>query len=448
VKSRHDDYSRAPSTQEEERHFSVPDKHGGIFERNLQADHLDDPCYHAVVERARVRLDPKTSKHRMLACAKCRAPVASSAWSGAVVIHCDGCGHEETRDLTLDAPSAETRAVAYREPARPRHHEGAPLVLDLDATPPGHSTASLSEESLYALLERQPSASEDFVAAEWERVWYATWLSYILASRGELSRARAALESTLEVIHTPAYRTLLLARLAQHAASLGATGLAKKFLKARPRIAHVHLDSEVRAARALIAYAKNEFVLVLTLTGDETAGAGFSGPAALVAVALNMDANLRVARPQHARQICRECARQGLLPAILLTMHAFRVNDAVITRELRRVRVRNAAISATIAAAFFSFAALRYDHFAITRVTASAAIAVVASFAWSWWANLWALAGSKPVRVGKKVVEWVGSAACVALPLLWLMRTSPPPPDPPTAAPPTTVTPSDWSPDP
>lgn len=402
-------------------------------------------CYHALVEHARVKLDPKTRKHRLIACAKCRAPVASSAWSGAV-LQCAGCGHDETRVMSLEEASGGTTTVAYRDSAKPRRIEGAPLHVNLAADPPGRSSADLEYGAVIDLLLRQASADEDFAAFEWARVWSAATLAFMCAAAGDGLRARVALETALEVVHTPEYRALLRARLAQHAASLRATGLAKKWLEGAPRASVGAIDSEVRAARAMIAYAKEEHDEVVGMTGDTRAGEGFEGAATMLAIALNIDANSRIGRPRVADDIVRECTKRGLVAGVMGTMLAFRVSTAVIDRAVSRVRKRNAWVAAVMTGVPFVYAFAVY-RFPFGRTAGATAVAVASSVALSWWAGDWALRGSTTVRAAKKIVEWGGGVACVALPLLWLTRTSPPP-APPPGPPASDVSPSGWSPDP
>jgi len=365
-------------------------------------------------------VSPKTSKHRLLACAKCRAAVASSAWAGAVVLRCEACGHEETRDLSLDGPSIEqSRAVDYRKSANVPALEAEPRIVDLEVAPPGRNAAMLDDDAFHDLLCRKPEERDDFTALEWERTWFGAWLAFKHACVGRALEARVVLETALEVVHTPAYRALLLARLAQHSASIGAPALAKKWLKARPDVSFEALDSEVRAARAMIAYAKGEYEDVVHLTGDTRAGDGFAGSSAILAVALNIDANARIGRPLVAERIVRDCAKKGLLPATLIAMHAFHVNDGVVVKAARRSRMRSAWIAAAVATVFYVFVFVVYEY-PLSRTAAGGAVATLAMGGLQWGTFTWELTGGKAVRAAKKLVVCAAALACLLLPAFWL----------------------------
>lgn len=385
-------------------------------------------------------MDPRTSKHRLVACAKCRAPVEASGWSGTLVLRCTHCSHETMREMTLDRPSAERKEVAYRQSAR--HDTGdAPLVIDLEAAPPGRSASKLDDGVLYAALATD---------SEWDRVWVAVWLAFRYASLNMPLNARVTLETTLETVHTPAYRALLLAKLAQHAAALGARVLAKKWLKARPAVAMAEIDSEVRAARALMAYSKERYGDVVDLTGDRTAGAGFQGNSVLLAIALNVEANAQSGRRRVAEDIVRDCARKGLLPAVLVTMNAFRIGTAVVTRMFRRLRLRSAAISAAIAVAIFAYAAIGL-HYPSERTLVAGAVAAIWSGALSWWWMGRPTGSSRPAVARRKLAQWGSAALAVLVPMFWLTRVAPAPnvtPAPVDSSGSNDISPSGWSPDP
>lgn len=187
-----------------------------------------------------------------------------------------------------------------------------------------------------------------------------------------------------------------------------------------PDVALDPVDSEVRAARAMIAYAKGDYEDVVRLTGDTRAGDGFIGSSAILAIALNIDANARIGRPLVAERITRDCARKGLLQATLVSMHAFHVDDGVVVKAARRSRMRSAWFSAAVAAAVFAGAGA-YGY-PLGRTAAAGAVATVAAGAFQWWVSSWAPIGSRPVRVAKKILEFAGSIACIALPMLWLTR--------------------------
>lgn len=328
--------------------------------------------------------------------------------------------------MSLDAPSMERAAAPYREPAkRSAAAASASVVLDLDAAPPGRSPANLDAE-----VFRDALASSD----EWDRTWVAVWLAYRQASLRKPLDARVTLETALESVETPAYRALIFAKLAQHAASIGAPGLAKKWLKARPDAPFPEVESEVRAARALIAHAKDRVEDVIEMTGDTVAGKGFhQGSSMLIAIALNIAANGRVGRTRVAEAVAGDCARKGMLAGVIVTMHVFRISQEVIDNLVRRLRMRSAAIAGAVAAAFFVYAWVGLGY-PLARTAVGGAVGVAWSAGFAWWSLSWSLAGTtRAGRARRKLLEWGGAAACVAIPMFWLTRASPPPPPPRSA---------------
>lgn len=334
--------------------------------------------------------------------------------------------------MSLEAPSARETEAPYRQSARRTAVVDTEVTVDLGKAPDGRKGSNLD-----ASVFRDALGTSD----EWDRVWVAVWLAYQEAWAGKALEARVVLETALETVHTPAYRALLLARLAQHSASIGAPGLAKKFLKARPRLAIAEIESEVRAARALIAHAKGEMEDVIAMTGDRIAGDGYQGTSVILAVGLNIAANGRVGRTKIAETIATECARNGILDSVMATMQVFRISTAVITNAVRRIRIRSATTSAVIAAAVFAFAVFGLGY-PLERTVIAGVVSMLWTAGFTWWSLTWKVRPSKASLARRKLAELAGTAVCIAIPMFWLVRTTPPAP-PPAEIPPNVPTTDD-----
>lgn len=90
-------------------------------------------------------LDPKSFTTRILSCAKCHEPVATSAWSGTVTMRCGYCGHADTRELAV-AQATEAGVSAYRDVRQAEAHArlGFALGAALDGMTVEHATPERS----------------------------------------------------------------------------------------------------------------------------------------------------------------------------------------------------------------------------------------------------------------------------------------------------------------
>lgn len=282
----------------------------------------------------------RSTKYRVLECFRCEAPVASSEWSGDVVLRCNGCGLEEERRLELDRP-----------PSTPLSKRDArALEVNLDALLRGQDFTQIDAAQLRSARARSAFyEGEDRSAVEWDCVWMAVWWSRRLSIARSTLGARAALETTLEAVETPAYRGLLLAHLAQHAAAIGATALAKKWLTACTRSGVVEVDAEIRVARAMIAFAKGRLDAAYRQTGDRLAGDGFVGDATFTAIAVNVAAHERAGNQRIANAIWRDLVRKQLATVVAVRMATYGLVSNELARVIRFVRLREAAAHAWLA---------------------------------------------------------------------------------------------------
>lgn len=312
------------------------------------------------VGTTRTKLDPRSSKSRLLECSKCHEPVASSAWSGPATLRCGYCSFEDERELVLErAATRFARPYRDKEPTRVRETK---LSLNLADLLDGRTITDFDIADLRASRELSPIPAIDRADLEWPTVWMTYWWARRMGMAGDTLRARVTLETTLEGIATPAYRAILLANLAQHAAAIGATALAKKWLAACPDVAIAEVESEVRVARVMIAFSKGRFADVRRMTGDTLAGAGFAGAASHLAIGLNIAAHERLAEASLANAIWRDLIRKKFAPTILTVMQAYAIQSAEITRVLRAMRMK-----AAIGYAVFTFGVFKFVGSSLNR---------------------------------------------------------------------------------
>jgi hypothetical protein len=354
-------------------------------------------------------LDPRSTSHRILECEKCYEPVASSAWSGRVVLHCGYCGREEERELA--APDAHNKSAesAYRD--RPRGHEGgAKLQLSLGELLPGFRVNTLDSKQLHTSIERTPLVSDALASVEYERVWIAVWLAIMRTLAADNLRARAALETALVATETPAYRAILVAHLAQHAAGLRADELLEKWLSGCGAVGVAEVDAEVRVARALLTLRKGEFEEARRATGDRRAGEGYAGNGVYLAMAINAEALEKLGDSDRVDVILKELKQKNVLPQFAMAAACFGIAQTGIKRMARRAR-RNDAITWAAGAAvpIFVVAASRGDAMSVTAAVAVISAAIVAVVAWTTFGR------GVATKVGRAVRTLVCVGALVAI---------------------------------
>ena len=196
-------------------------------------------------------LEAGNAAQRILPCPKCHAPVAVSGFTGRVRLKCMACAFEEERVLS-------SNAIASTSPAA--------LVVDLDRAPKGRSGRDITPALFRRALAREPHDDRERASVEYERTWSATWLAVRHAMSGDALEARVVLESALETLTLPAYRALICAQLAQHAASQRAVDLAEKWISLAPAVSLLEVEAEIRTARAFLALALDDYDDVLTHT--------------------------------------------------------------------------------------------------------------------------------------------------------------------------------------
>lgn len=350
-----------------------------------------------------------------------------------MVVRCEGCGLDQERDLTLEMTPEVALAEGdgpYRSGPRVEDERAPKLTFALGDLLPGHPVESLDAAKLRAALARSPREGEDPGAVEWERVWIAVWFACMRAIALDPLGARVALETTLLVTRTPAYRALLLARLAQHAAAIGAPALAKKWLRACPAVDVPEVDSEMTAARALIALARDQPEEARRMTGDRRAGDGFSGNATFLAIAINIEAHERNGDPKVADALLADLRRKKLLTAVMASIKTFGVGTKSLARLERNVRQRSAIRSALIAAiVMLAVPALERVQLGATLLAALVATAGCGAVE---WLLLGAKSTTRRGRWGWVLVGMVLNGALMAAGVSWQMRhriaATPPPP--------------------
>jgi hypothetical protein len=299
-------------------------------------------------------------------CAGCNEPVSGVvAADGTVAVTCTYCGREDLltstrgrKDRDEDAHESSEGASAYRGKARSAAGRATPLVLDLGKTPPEFKGRDGKEAVRKAWLEakRAPRAEDaDRGDHDYKLTWLAATSSGWNVRAKEAVRARAVLESALDLVETPAYRALLLARLVRLAASAKATPLGRAWLARVPRRRHApEVKTDLLVAEAFLAREESGPRAVLDLLGHGDAVDSFSGPLRMLAVALRTDAHEKLG--EHALALANWSAGARAGGATLGT-YAGLYGLAPETRK-RALRRGYVAIVTLVAAfwALFSFA--------------------------------------------------------------------------------------------
>ncbi len=257
--------------------------------------------------------DLSSTQLRVLECTACSQPVWAEPVGARVTLHCGYCGLDDARELSpLVAPApAEDAYRGARGSRRSRQIE-----VDLTRPPDGvpkRPTIDRLRELLATERKRLgelDAGSDERIASEHRVVYGSAVASNMYRTKHDHLRARAVLESALETVREPAYRALVLGRLARLAAFEGAPELAQRWLSAMPELRVAELDTDVRVARAAMARSKGDPKAVLDALGPEQA---FVGASRTVAMALRVDAHERLGDLREARRVYRRGARGNQL---------------------------------------------------------------------------------------------------------------------------------------
>lgn len=353
--------------------------------------------------------DAGDPKHHLFWCTRCEAPVRSSGWRGPVVIACAACGHEEARDIHLSrTPREKPMPALYRDPAPDRAVSQQVLTVDINTAPAGYDVRTIEVATLREAIAKKRNIPDDRKEPEWrtacefEAVWVAVWLALQLMVVGKPLAARIALETALDATETPEYRALLLAHLAQHAGAQKAPRLAKRWLAACPSVTVATVDSEVRAARAMLALAQKDYWRVIDITGGNTAGRSFEGTSVFLAIAANVEASDRRGDIVVADAIMRDARKKNLVDGMLLYMSAFDLAKDGLTRLNRWVQKRDADTSTFATALALIVIALGWGHIPGENLFGVVLFGTVLTYATCWLTfNRRAFtAGRKAFRVG------------------------------------------------
>lgn len=189
-------------------------------------------------------------------------------------------------------------ALTVLESAPEPEAEPEPLLVDLRRCPAG--LEDLGERPgaprLPALLraweETESALAGPHTAAdEFRATWLAGTLARIHGATGDASRERVVLEEALSRITVPAYRALIVARLARAAAFAGDVERAEEWLSIAPAPSGIaEIDGDVTVARALLLLKRGRFAEVLSLLGDDDEGSEFVGLARPFADLVRIDA--------------------------------------------------------------------------------------------------------------------------------------------------------------
>jgi hypothetical protein len=257
-------------------------------------------------------LDPAWREGSLTECGACHQPVAVARGDEAAT--CAYCG----------------ASSASPAPVPPDESEGEALLFDLRRVPAG--LEDLGErpgaprlpalrrawEETKAALVAPHSSADEFRAA-----WLASTLARIHGATGDAIRERAVLEAALARLVVPAYRALVIARLARAAAFAGHVELADQWLSlAPPPVGIAEIDGDVAVARALLLLKRDRFAEVLDLLGEDDEGSAYAGLARPFADLVRIDALERSGRGYPAYALYRKAIKvHGAIPLQGLVMY-------------------------------------------------------------------------------------------------------------------------------
>lgn len=274
---------------------------------------------------------------RILECARCHEPVLGERAAGRMTLRCGYCGFEDERELSSRRAPEET-VTAYR--GRPRNAEGRLVKVDLEEVPADMAGKRWTRQSLTALWREAKGtigAAEEAerANAEFRVVWLGASLANEHASARDFVRARATLETLLELVTLPPYRALVLARLGRLAVLSGAPDLADKWVSAAPRDLRIpEVTSDLRVTDAMVARARGDAKGMLAIIGERDTADEFVGGARWLAVALRVDAHERDDDLALASRVWREVSRaSGSKNAVALSKAARAYGLAPRTRR-------------------------------------------------------------------------------------------------------------------
>ena len=292
--------------------------------------------------------DLRSSQTRILQCTRCDEPVAGEGWAGRVTLPCGYCGFEDMRELSA-ARALEDDAKPYRDARRGSRAPG--LQIDLQHPPrildvPASKLATLAKlRERWLSAKRAPLPANDVkegvdrASQEYLLLWLAASVASHHVHAREYLRARAILETVLELVTQPAYRALVLARLARLAALSEAPELGAKWLDAAPvglRIAEV--TSDLKVADAMLARARGDYHAVLEIVGQRDTADEYVGTARFIALALRIDAHERLGDPTAATALWKSSIRGN---AVIMgqTAAQFQLAPRTRARSSRRALV-------------------------------------------------------------------------------------------------------------
>lgn len=206
---------------------------------------------------------------RVLACGYCGAPNSVPVQGGFVQ-----CGHcRATMEVALRreeslARSGEGELDRIHRVSVLRAQDGRPLLVP-DSVKPYFAVGGLAPGRMEAALEAWRAALLDlrqrYAREPEERLYFLTrLLSDRLWTHERHLEARALLESAAEVLRARRHRQITYCMLARRAAVLGDLAAADAWLgPCDPASYDLHMDSELRMARAFIATMRGDFEAVI-----------------------------------------------------------------------------------------------------------------------------------------------------------------------------------------
>lgn len=275
---------------------------------------------------------------RIVECARCHEPVLGERAAGRMTLRCGYCGFEDERELSSRRAVDEADARAYR--GKPRNAQGHLIKVDLEEPPSDLANKRWSRQSLTTLWREAKAAigvavSDERSNAEFRLVWIGASLAAEHAAARDFLRARATLETLLELVTLAPYKALVLARLGRLAVLSDAPDLADKWVSAAPRDLRIaEVSSDLRVTDAMVARARGDAKGMLAIIGERDTADEFVGGARWLAVALRVDAHEREDDLALASRVWREVSRaSGSKHALALSRAARAYGLAPRTRR-------------------------------------------------------------------------------------------------------------------
>lgn len=213
-------------------------------------------------------------------CSKCGAPVTAAVAGGQA--RCEYCGASmtvaarvrEERPVTRIDEQARlaglaAQAKAYKsETALIRDPEGLAQFTKMLSNPAARTAAEEAYRQEWEKTRRRLASSSDNLDAAEHLFRLAIALANHYTKTGDDTRARATLETALDLLLDANHRDIVRCRLARAALRLGDVEAGRAWLEdVNPRSVLLDVDTEYRLARAMLDLADRDYSAILQVLG-------------------------------------------------------------------------------------------------------------------------------------------------------------------------------------